>query len=145
MINVNVKKLHPDARLPTYGTDGAACFDLYALEGGTVKHGIISVFRTGLAFEVPQNRVLHIYSRSGMGFKQGIRLINCVGVIDSDYRGEVQVGLTRDRDDCVTVNIEAGDRIAQGIIMPVPRVIFNEVEALSETLRGEKGLGSTGA
>lgn len=144
MITVNIQKLVPEAKLPTYGTEGAACFDFYALEPGIVSNRVPSVFRTGLAIEVPQNRVLHIYSRSGMGFKQGIRLVNCVGVIDSDYRGEIMVGLIMDKE-IPFHRVEAGDRIAQGIIMPVPRIQFNEVEQLSSTMRGEKGLGSTGA
>lgn len=143
-IELKVKRLHPDARLPTYGSDGAACFDICSLSDGyldDIAHPT-AIFRTGLAFEVPEGWALLIYSRSGHGFKSNIRLANCVGVIDSDYRGEVMVKLTVD--DFGRMIVNPGDRIAQAMLVPVPRTVFHEVDELSETARGTGGFGSTG-
>lgn len=141
-ISVKVKKLHPDARLPVYGTDGAGCFDLAALDSNYVAEESTARIRTGLSFEIPSGHVMLIFSRSGHGFKNDIRLANCVGVIDADYRGEVMVKLTSDGLNDLAVN--AGDRIAQAMVIPFPRVAFEEVEELSSTERGEGGFGSTG-
>lgn len=138
-MQVKVKKLDRDAQLPVYGSEGAACFDLYAnnLRGDTT-------YGTGLAFEVPEGHVMLIFSRSGHGYKQGVRLANCVGVIDSDYRGEVSVKLHQDRRDVDIYNAKCGERIAQAMIIPVDHVTFEEVEELSSTERGAGGFGSTG-
>lgn len=139
-MNIKIKKLHPDAIIPTYGTSGAACFDLYAIDA---KYTDRQVFvRTGLAFEIPEGHVMMVYSRSGMGIKQGIRLANCVGVIDSDYRGEVQVVLHSDRSEWPETRFK--DRVAQAMIVPVNQVSFEFVEELSSTDRGAGGFGSTG-
>jgi dUTP pyrophosphatase len=131
------------AKTPTYGTDGAACFDLYSTAGGVVEPGQNAVFETGLTFEIPEGWVMLVYSRSGHGFKNSVRLSNCVGVIDSDYRGLLRVKLANDGLDPFFVNI--GDRIAQGMLAPVYAVEFHVVDALGETTRGEDGCGSTGA
>lgn len=141
-MKLKVKKLHPDAVIPTYATDGSACFDLYALDfEGENKTGTL-VIKTGLAFEIPDGWQMLIFSRSGHGFKHDVRLANCVGVIDSDYRGEIKVKITLDRDGSFIVN--QGDRIAQAQLIPVHRVTFEEVSELAETARGEGGFGSTG-
>lgn len=143
-MEIKIKKLHPDAILPTYATEGAACFDLHALHDAYPDgHGVMLV-RTGLIFEVPPGHVMRIYSRSGHGFKHGVRLSNCVGVIDSDYRGEVMGSLTRDRDLQHNIAIFSGDRFAQAIIEPIERVTFVQADELSETARGAAGFGSTG-
>lgn len=139
-INLKVKKLHPDAKLPVYGTEGAACFDLAALEENFVNHS--QVIRTGLSFEIPDGHVILVFSRSGHGFKNNVRLANCVGVIDADYRGEVMVKLSNDSN--TIFNVNTGDRIAQAMVIPFPRVTFEEVEELSTTERGNGGFGSTG-
>jgi dUTP pyrophosphatase len=145
-MQVAVKKLNQEALLPTYGSEGAACFDIYALEGGRVHAGMSRVFRTGLAFEIPPGWVLKIFSRSGHGFKNGVRLVNSVGIIDADYRGELMVGLASDSQiGEAGFEVKAGDRIAQGMLEPVARVSFLEQNYLSETARGAGGLGSTGA
>lgn len=145
-MEVKVKKLRENAILPRYATDGSGCFDLYAAQWGTLYHGEPCIFGTGLSFEIPEGCVLLVFSRSGQGFNKDIRLANCVGVIDSDYRGEVKIKLTQDnsviRED-TTVVIDVGDAIAQAMIIPIPKVDFVEVESLSETLRGEGGFGST--
>jgi dUTP pyrophosphatase len=147
-MELKIKRLHPDARMPTYGSDGAACFDLYACAPGKValvmgREAQAATFDTGLAFEIPPGWVMKIYSRSGHGFKNDVRLANCVGVIDSDYRGQVAVRLTADHG-INPLPVKDGDRIAQAMLVPVPRVTFCEVDELSETVRGAGGFGSTG-
>ena len=141
-MNVKVQLLHPIAVLPRYATDGAGCFDLETVNEGVVLPNQPLVVGTGLAFEIPRGYVMLVYSRSGHGFKSDVRLANCVGVIDSDYRGEVMVKLTLDGNKPYAVF--AGDRIAQAMIVPVPNVSFEEVADLSTTSRGSGGLGSTG-
>lgn len=155
-MKIKFKKLHHAAITPTYGTPGAACFDLYAATvdsfsslGSNVSEGNPVTCDTGLVFEVPEGHVMLIFSRSGHGFKNDIRLANCTGVIDSDYRGNVQVKLTCDRpeDDMLSVpfHVKPGDRIAQAMIIPVPTVEFELADELSSTARGAGGLGSTGS
>lgn len=146
-MKLKFKKLDARAVVPTYATDGSGAFDLTALpwepfkrhEGDQNAH----IFRTGLAFEVPKGHVMLIFSRSGHGFQKAMRLSNCVGVIDSDYRGEVKVSLRCDGD--VRGRLSAGDRIAQALIVKVPSIEFEEVDELSGTARGTGGFGSTGA
>lgn len=138
-MNIKIKKLHPDAQIPTYGTDGAAAFDLYALED-VQGNGHVSV-KTGLAFEIPQGHAMIIKPRSGLAFNHRVHAFS--GTIDSDYRGEVKVLL--EKADNSFIYVERGDRIAQAIIIPIPRVTFTEVEELSATERGDGGFGHTGA
>lgn len=140
-MQVKIKKLHPDAKIPTYATEGSACFDLYAATAEFANILPIPTntnFTTGLSFEIPQDHVMLVFSRSGHGFKEGASLINCVGVIDSDYRGEVAVKMNK------PIAAGVGDRIAQAMIIPVEQVNFIEVDELSETKRGQGGFGSTG-
>jgi len=144
-MKLKIKKLYPDAQLPTYGSNGAACFDLYAYMGAedpvTLEAGMTANFETGRAFEIPEGYAMLIFSRSGHGFKNGVRLCNCVGVIDSDYRGQVQVKLVNDGN--IPFTVYNGDRIAQAMLIPVPAVQFEEVAELTTTVRGEGGFGST--
>lgn len=145
-MKVKVKKLSEDANLPKYATEGSACFDLRSLESFVMYEGDPKIVGTGLAFEIPKNTVLLLFPRSGLAVNQGIRLENCVGVIDSDFRGEVKVPVTKDSSlvrNHVTM-IEKGERIAQGMIVPYIRATLEEVEELSNTERGEGGFGSTG-
>lgn len=144
---LKVKKLHPDALIPRYQTDGAACFDLNALMhnplcGKTVSPGMSKAFDTGLSFEVPAGYVMLIFSRSGHGFNCGIRLSNATGVIDSDYRGEVKVKLHNDSS--VDFHVSHGDRIAQAMIIECGQWDLIEADELSATGRGDGGFGSTG-
>ena len=153
-MKIKVQKIHPDAILPVYATDGSGCFDLHAIgpvqptsDGLTVCYGKPVTVSTGLAFEIPEDHVMLVFSRSGHGFKHGTRLANCVGVIDSDFRGPVMVKLTAD-DEYIAhqqLRIRPGDRIAQAMVVPIPRVEFELTDKLSETVRGTGGLGSTGA
>ncbi|MDE3023512.1 MAG: dUTP diphosphatase [Pseudomonadota bacterium] len=155
-MQLKFKKVHSKAKLPTYGSPGAACFDFYAvidpnpifddMDGiKSIKVGVPDTFRTGLQVEVPEGHVLLIFSRSGYGFVHNVRLTNCVGVIDSDYRGEIMVKLTKDLDVVSqTYVVSQGERIAQGMLVPIPRCELVEVRELGNTVRGENGFGSTG-
>lgn len=143
-MKLNVLRMHKDVKLPTYATDGSGCFDLYA-NGLSGYSDCAATYNTGLKFEIPEGYVMLVYSRSGHGFRDNIRLANCVGVIDSDYRGELMVKLTNDSEEVGMIKMPVhGDRIAQALIVPIPKVEFVEVAELSSTVRGEGGLGSTG-
>lgn len=144
-MQINIKKLDENAKLPTRGSDYAAGYDLYANLGedtfaivpanGTVGIG------TGVSMAIPDGYFGAIFARSGLAFKKGLRPANCVGVIDSDYRGEIIVALHNDTD--AGKDIYNGDRIAQIIFLPFKQAEFNEVNELDETKRGEGGFGST--
>lgn len=147
-MEIKIKKLHPDATIPFYATPGAACFDLHAIDDGKRHSSDLSarVFNTGLSFEIPTGHVMLVFSRSGHGFNYGVRLSNCVGVIDSDYRGEVKVSLRADallRERGNEIG-GLGSRIAQAMVIPVQQVRFTEALELSNTERGQGGFGSTG-
>jgi dUTP pyrophosphatase len=107
-----------------------------------LRFGRVTIIGTGLAFEVPPLHVMRVYIRSSLGFKHGITLANSVGVIDSDYRGEVKLALINHGPHVVT--IDPGERIAQFLIEPIPAVVPVEVDVLAETMRGAEGFGSTG-
>lgn len=139
-MELKFKKLHPDAKLPTYATPGSACFDFYSMENVWLSRS--HTFQTGLAVEIPEGHVLQIHSRSGMGFNQGIRLANCTGIIDADYRGEICIKLFVDGHGHLEIN--PGDRIAQGILLKADQVGLSWSDELSETERGSGGFGSTG-
>lgn len=146
MITLSVKKLDPKAKLPVYATSGAARFDFFAFDIAEVRpRARTIIFRTGLAFEIPFEKEMVIMGRSGLGFKHNIRLANCEGVIDSDYRDEVMVALTADSDEgfAQLVALRPGDRIAQGKIQDARRAEFREVTELSQTSR-TGGFGSSG-
>jgi len=145
---LKVKRLHPDARLPTYATDGSACMDLYVRRSpwtddlAAVPGFGSTRYQTGVAVEVPEGWAMLVFSRSGDGFNRHLRLSNCVGVIDSDYRGEVCVQLRNDSS--VGQRVAPGDRIAQAMLVRAPRCTILEVAGLTPTARGEGGFGSTG-
>lgn len=138
---VKVKRLHPSSVIPTYATDGSGCFDITALECVEQKEDT-ATYRTGLAFEIPQGKAMILYGRSGYAFNRSLRLATCSSVIDSDFRGELLVKVRRD--DGGIWYPSAGDRIAQAMIVDAPHVKFVEVDELSDTKRGEGGMGSTG-
>ncbi len=141
-MKIKIKKLNPIARTPEYSTRGSACFDIRTTgECKIVGNGV--VYSTGLSFEIPDGYAMMIYSRSGHGFNSDIRLSNCVGVIDSDYRGELLIKLCTDNINNKT-EIYAGDKIAQGMLIEVWNTEFEESEDLSCTDRGSNGFGSTG-
>lgn len=141
---VNYKKLTKTAKEPTRGSEYSAGFDLYAdIEEDIVirPHETIKV-GTGLAFELPENTFGAIFARSGIATKQGLRPSNCVGVCDADYRGEYIVALHNDTS--IPQIIKPQERIAQIVLLPYISMEFNEVEMLSETVRGNGGFGSSG-
>lgn len=129
-------------------TAGAACFDIRALEVTYNGHEPTVLVQTGLHFEIPEGYALLIFARSGLAFKYGMQLVNCVAVIDSDYRGEVLLKFIQNFPIMAdTPRISPGDRVAQGMILPIPALTFwmvPELSDLSSTERGEGGIGSTG-
>lgn len=137
-------KLHPDAVMPTYGSPCAAGADLYALseENILIEAGKTVFIRTGIAMEIPEGYVGLIFARSSMGAKRNLAPANKVGVIDSDYRGEIKVVLHNHGD--IDQVVVPGERIAQLAIVPYLRAKFDECTSLSDTARGEGGFGSTG-
>ena len=141
---VRIKKLDRNAIIPTYGTDYAAGCDIYALvdDKETIKPGETKLIKTGIAMEVPTGYAALIYARSGLASKKGLAPANKVGVVDSDYRGEIMVALHNHSDE--VREIENGERIAQIVIAPYIKAIFEEVDNLDETKRGHNGFGSTG-
>lgn len=141
-VKVKFKKQHPDAKLPTYGTEGAAGADVRAVQGGVIGHGGRVLVPTGLGCEVPAGYEIQVRPRSGMAFKQGVTVLNTPGTIDEDYRGELCVLLINLSGG--DVEIEKGERIAQIVVAPVTRGEFEWTEVLSETERGTGGFGSTG-
>ena len=145
MNRVKIKKLNENAVVPSRATEGSAGADLYACieEPVTIRPGQLVKIPTGIAIELPSKEfAAFLFARSGLGVKHGICLSNGVGVVDSDYRGEICVGLCNVSDKEYT--IEPDERIAQLVIMPVANVIFEETDILGETVRGEGGFGSSG-
>ena len=142
---MKIKRLNEKAVIPSRGSEDAAGCDLYAvLEEPEVliQPHETKMIDTGWAMRVPKRCFGAIFARSGLASKQGLRPANCVGVIDSDYRGPVKVALHNDSEEVRTVT--DGERVAQLVIMPCFNVDFTEVEELDETERGEGGFGSTG-
>lgn len=145
-MTVKVKKIDPKAILPTYGSPQSAGADLYALLDGeslTIAAGETVLIGTGLTLEIPVGYVGLVYARSGLATKKGLAPANKVGVIDSDYRGELKVALFNQSGKEQTV--AAGERIAQLVIAPYLSATFEEADALSDTARGAGGFGSTGS
>lgn len=144
-MNIKITKLRPDAIIPARATQGSAGADLYACIDSeiTVNPGEKAVIPTGIAIALPDsNHAAFVFARSGLAIKHGIGLLNGVGVIDSDYRGEICVGVTNQLGEPYTV--APGERIAQMVIMPVDLPDFVQVDSLDETQRGSGGFGSTG-
>lgn len=141
---MKIKKLNENAVIPTYGTEYSAGADLYACteEDITINSGETKLIKTGIAMEIPVGYAGFIYARSGLASKKGLAPANKVGVIDADYRGEVMVALYNQSNEPQV--IAAKERIAQLIIAPFLKVEFEEVDELTETVRGAGGFGSTG-
>ena len=142
-MKVNYKKLCPEAKVPTYGTEYSAGADLYNLDTPIViEPHATALVHTGIAMEIPTGYCGLIFARSGLATKRGLAPANKVGVIDADYRGEIMVPLHNHTDTLATV--EAGERVAQIAIVPFLKAEFDECDELSDTLRGQGGFGSTG-
>ncbi|SFI74849.1 dUTP diphosphatase [Nitrosomonas sp. Nm34] len=146
MIKLKFRKTKPEAIQPTYATDGSACIDLYSTTYHLLEEDSrVAVIDTGIAFEIPKGYVMTVFSRSGHGFRKGVRLSNGTGIIDSDFRDSVKISLIMDSFFRGAFEINPGDRIAQAMIIPTPLICLEEVSELSETERGMGGLGSTGS
>lgn len=144
-MEVSIQLLNDLAKVPTRGSEYAAGYDLYAATDYIIDiapHSTIKI-GTGIAMELPEGTFGAIFARSGLSTKKGLRPANCVGVCDSDYRGEYIVPLHNDTDEIMS--IEPGERIAQLIIMNFNPIEFNVVDRLSDTERGEGGFGSSGS
>ena len=143
-MKVNIKKVRENAVIPTYGSEYAAGADLYACidEPICIAPGETKLIYTGLAMEVPEGYAGLIYARSGLASKKGLAPANKVGVVDTDYRGEVMVALHNHSND--VASIEPQERIAQLVIAPYLKAEFEEIKELSDTVRGTGGFGSTG-
>lgn len=140
---MKIKLVSPNAVVPTYGSKCAAGMDLYSSDTYSIAPGETVLVYTGISMEIPDRYFGAIYPRSGLATKRGLRLANCVGVVDSDYRGEIMVALYNDSTE--TQSVELHDRIAQMVIQPYERPqAFDVVNELSDTERGSGGFGHTG-
>ena len=141
---IRIKKLRQNAMVPTYGSEEAAGADLYACmdESVTIEPGESAWINSGIAVELPRGYVGLVFARSSMGAKRGLAPANKVGVIDSDYRGELRVVLHNHSK--IAQSVEPGERVAQLVITPVVTPGFTVVDDLSDTSRADKGFGSTG-
>ena len=143
MLKIRIRRLDPSVDLPAYGTDGSAAFDLAASQTTVIAPGEVRLVPTGLVIEVPAGMFLAIFARSSTPLKRGLMVANGVGVVDSDYCGpsdEIKVPTLNFT--AAPVTVAKGDRIAQGILLPSPRVEWEEVGELREGSRG--GFGATG-
>ncbi len=142
-MRLRIKRLDSTIPLPTYGTDEAAGFDLAASHDLTIEPRQIALVRTGLVIEVPSGHCLAILARSSTPLKRGLMVANGVGIVDPDYSGpndEVMIQLLNVTD--APVRVQRGDRLAQGIVLPAPRVTWQEVDSIRQATRG--GFGATG-
>jgi dUTP pyrophosphatase len=138
-ITIQIRKMHPDAKIPTYSHDESAGFDIYSVEDVVIKPGETRIVKSGISLEVPPGKVVFIWDRSGLGVR-GIHRF--AGVIDSDYRGEYNIVLcNHGKED---LEIKKWDRIAQGVIQDYYRGVFEEVEELGKSERGSGWSHSTG-
>lgn len=141
-MKIKIKKLREDAKVPVYASEYSAGADLYSTEALVIAPGETAAVKTGLALEIPEGYVGLVCARSGLATKKGLAPANKVGVIDSDYRGEITVALYNQSKE--TQTLDAGERAAQLLITPCLKAEFEESDELSETVRGQGGFGSTG-
>ena len=141
-LEILFQKLDPRAQIPRFQTPGASGFDFHSLKEVTLRAGEVVLVPTGLAVEIPEGYEIQVRARSGLSAKAGVFLVNGIGTIDSDYRGEIKIILSTLHLDPVV--LPAGERIAQGVLMRVEKPLIQEVKELSTTVRGAGGFGSTG-
>lgn len=141
LVSINIKKLHPDAIIPTRGSEFAVGYDLYSCETVIIQPNEVTSIPTGISVEIPENYEFQVRSRSGLGSK-GLIITNSPGTIDPDYRGEIKVMMTSVTEKSYT--LEKGTRVAQLVLAPRFSIDFQEVEELNTTKRGDGGFGSTG-
>lgn len=141
-MKLKVKKLRPDAIIPTRGSEKASGLDLYAVQDYMIISTCTVRVETGIAFGIPDGHEIQVRPRSGLSFKTGLRVVNTPGTVDADYTGDCSVLLqnTSQKD----IEIKRGDRVGQAVLCPVVIPELEEVEDLSETARGAAGFGSTG-
>lgn len=141
-MKINIRRAHPDALIPEYKTSGAVAFDLAVIEGGVLAPNEYRLFRTGIVIAVPEGHALILAPRSSNG-KKGIRLANSIGVIDQDFCGnDDELRLVLHNFGNTPYTVEPGERLAQGLIMPITKVTFAEVDNMGTPNRG--GFGTTG-
>lgn len=143
-MRLKIRRLDPTVPLPTYGTDESAGFDLAAADDLTIAPRQIALVRTGLVIEVPTGHFLAIFARSSTPLKRGLMIANGVGVVDPDYSGpsdEILIQVVNIGD--IDSHVRRGDRLAQGIVLPAPRITWQEVSEIRDGTRG--GFGSTGS
>lgn len=140
-IKVGVKKLNSKARIPTYADPGSSGFDFHSTHDLIIPVGGFGIISSGLAFEIPPEFEIQVRGRSGLAFKEQIVAAH-FGTIDDSYKGEVKVILFNLSNKPYRIN--TGDKIAQGVLAEVPKAVFEEVDELSKSLRGDNGFGSTG-
>ena len=144
MVKIQIKRLNPEVKIPSYKTNGSSGMDLMAFlkDPVTIKPKSSELISTGISVAIPEDTEIQIRPRSGLAAKSNISVLNTPGTIDSDYRGELKIILYNHGADDFVVN--NGDRIAQMVLMPVLKASFEEVENLPNTIRGTGGFGSTG-
>ena len=141
-MEILIKRIHQDAKIPEYQTPGSAGFDLHAVDSLVILPHQSGVVKTGLSLELEEGYELQIRPRSGLALKHGISVLNSPGTIDSDYRGEIMIILINHSDSLF--EIKKGDRIAQGVVARYEKVSFRLSDTLGQTSRSDKGFGSTG-
>lgn len=139
-MNLKIKKIHNDAKLPSYAHEGDAGLDIFSIETYKLKPGERKGFSTGICFELEPGFVALVWDKSGLAFKHGLKTLG--GVIDSNYRGEIFIALLNTSEK--EILIERGDKIAQVLIQPVVSAKIEEIHELTESQRGDKGFGSSG-
>ena len=142
-VRIKIKRLNPEIPLPTNAHPGDAGIDLTSADDVTLKPGERALVPTGIAIAIPDGHAAYVLPRSGLAIRKGLGIVNAPGLIDSGYRGEIQVvAVNLDMHD--PIDIKRGDRIAQMVILPAPKLIIEEVGELPESDRGTGGFGSTG-
>ncbi len=141
-MKIKIQKIHPNALIPKYQTDGSSGFDLHAVEEVTIKPHSVGLVKIGICLSLEVGYELQVRTRSGLALNHQVMVLNSPGTVDNDYRGEIKVILANLSDKDFKVQI--GDRIAQGVVQKTYKAEFIECERLDETSRGSGGFGSTG-
>ncbi|MFB1341842.1 dUTP diphosphatase [Helicobacter pylori] len=141
-MKIKIQKIHPNALIPKYQTEGSSGFDLHAVEEVTIKPHSVGLVKIGICLSLEVGYELQVRTRSGLALNHQVMVLNSPGTVDNDYRGEIKVILANlsDKD----FKVQVGDRIAQGVVQKTYKAEFIECEQLDETLRGSGGFGSTG-
>ncbi len=141
-MKIKIQKIHPNALIPKYQTEGSSGFDLHAVEEVTIKPHSVGLVKIGICLSLEVGYELQVRTRSGLALNYQVMVLNSPGTVDSDYRGEIKVILANlsDKD----FKVQVGDRIAQGVVQKTYKAEFIECERLDETSRGSGGFGSTG-